>query len=204
MSTNEIIKDINLPGVHLYKSMVSNQYFTGMKIEDTPETVANITKFTHTELTSEEYESIKNSNKSFSSDGKHVDFYLKGKRLQSIRIGSYVMRNMFGVLLIVTEQNFKDTFVEVTGEDVKEILKHYFLISVFIKSYNNKESDHYITSIELETYKAYPSQKRILDYCNNEIKYVKKRRELGYKVIVNIINIQELTKEQYDAYRSID
>lgn len=201
MSTNELHKTLNLPGIKIFKSQISKQYFTGLRIEDTPESVANVTKFTHPDLTHDEYEKIKNSEVSHSLDKKHVDFYMAGNRLQSIRIGSYVMRNMYGALLIVTEQNFKDTFVEIDKTEVKNVMTHYFFItiSIFVVTPEGKMIS-YISSCDVSTYNIWPSKKEVIDYCSNNIPTIKMLIDKGYKVVIDIVNIQELTKEQIDAY----
>lgn len=201
MSTNELYKTLDFPGIKIYKSVISNQYFTGMKIENTPESVANVTKFTHPDLTMDEYEKIRMSEVSHSLDNKHVDFYMRGNRLQSIRIGSYVMRNMYGTLLIVTEQNYKDTFVEVEDSMRDNLLLHYFFItiSLFITCPDGRIITT-LSSCDISTYQIWPSKKNVIDYCMNNMDSIKQLRESGGSIIIDIVNIQELTKEQIDAF----
>lgn len=201
MSTNELYKTLDLPGIKIFKSVISNQYFTGLKIEDTPESVANVTKFTHPDLTTDEYKKIRNSEVSHSLDKKHVDFYMAGNRLQSIRIGSYVMRNMYGTLLIVTEQNFKDTFIKVEDGVKDDLLLHYFFItiSLFITAPDGRIITT-LSSCDVSTYQIWPSKKNIIDHCLNNMDSIKNLKESGCSVTIDIVNIQELTKEQIDAF----
>ena len=132
MATNELYKTLNLPGIKIFKSQVSNQYFTGIKVEDTPECIANITKFVHPDISVDEYEHIKNTDVKYSLNKTYVDFYLHGKHIRSMKIGSYIMKNMYGSLISVTEQNFADTFVELDKDNAqtKLALTHYFFITI--------------------------------------------------------------------------
>lgn len=201
MPSNELSKTLDLPGIRIFKSTLSNQYFTGLQIEDTPESVANVTKFTHPDLTHDEYEKIRHTEVSHSLDKKHVDFYMAGKRLQSIRIGSYVMRNKYGILLIVTEQNFNDTFVEVNKNEAQNLMMHYFFITIstFVRTPNGQMISS-LNSCDVSTYQIWPSKKNIIEHCRNNIPSIKMIIDKGYDVIIDIVNIQEVTKEQMDAY----
>lgn len=201
MVNTNLYKTLDLPGIKIYKSKISDQYFTGLKIEDTPLSVANVTKFTHPDLTLEEYEKIKNTKVSYSMDNKHVDFMMRGQRLQSIRIGSYVMRNMNGMLSIITEQSFKDTFIEIDKDNVNDILMHYFLITVSLMIIAPDKTFHFAqTSIDIKTHNIYPPKKVIIDYARNTLDYIKDMESKGYTIRIDIVNITELTREQMDAY----
>lgn len=204
MATNELYKTLDLPGISIFKSQVSNQYFTGIKVEDTPECIANITKFVHPDISVDEYEHIKNTDVKYSLNKTYVDFYLHGKHIRSMKIGSYIMKNMYGSLISVTEQNFADTFVELDKDNAqtKLALTHYFFITIFLEVWipSKDRFENIITSIVLDTYHVYPPRDMIIRYCKENLKLQKMNCYKEAHVNIHITHITELTKEQYDAY----
>ena len=204
MATNELYKTLNFPGIKIFKSKVSNQYFTGLKVEDSPECIANITKFVHPDISVDEYEHIKNSDIKHSVNGTYIDFYLHGKHVRSMKIGSYIMKNMYGSLISVTEQNFADTFIELdkNNTQTKLALTHYFFITLFLEVYipSKDRYENVITSIVLDTYHVYPPRDMIIEYCKENLQLQKMSYYKEAHVNIHITHITELTKEQYDAY----
>ena len=78
---------------------------------------------------------------------------------------------------------------------------HYFFItiSLFITTSDGRIITT-LSSCDVSTYQIWPSKKNIIDYCLNNMESIKNLKESGCSVVIDIVNIQELTKEQIDAF----
>lgn len=186
-------KTLEQPGVHVWKSKVSGQYFTAIKVEGNEESVLRCIRFVKPDMLQSDVQKILSQPNLI--DGNFIHFNIPGGTEHKIKIGSYLCKNMFGTLISLDADHFESIMQPVNDEDKEQALTNYFFVSCTV-GFGTTTS---ITSFVYKTYEAYPSPQSIKEMVT---KIFKERHniELGPEHSVVPTNIQKLTELEYLSY----
>ena len=183
---------INIPGVHLWKSKLSGQYFTAIQVKDDPETITNCIKFSMPEATDEVIKEIMNNTDLIESG--YINFKTGDAIVHKLKIGSMLCKNMYGTLIDLGYEHFNSIMIPVSDKDKEDVIWKYFMCLVEVNFGSTYTKINYI----IKTLKVYPSRK---DIENGVIKFMKNEKSIEIdSSAIFIISITELTEAQYESY----
>lgn len=183
---------INLPGVHVWKSKLSGQYFTAIQVKDDPETISRCIKFSMPDANEEVINEIMNNVNLIESG--YVNFKTGDSIVHRLKIGSFLCKNMYGALINLDADHFHSIMIPINDDDREEVIYKYFMCIVEV----NFGSTYTKMNIIHKTIKVYPSRmdiwKQVIEYMKNE-----KSMEVTNDMIF-IVSITEISEAQYESF----
>ena len=197
------IKDI--PGVQTYQSKLSEHYFLGIQLEKTKESIINILKFLIPGLPEETVETLRNSEM---DDTDTLELPMNNDKHQ-VAFGSFIMMNMFGVTVAVSQEMLEHVFIKVEAPDAKDTLfVHTFKCTIVLNIFRfnaetpGLEMNNMFFDVVWETYKDYPSKEELINAVKgtDNAHSLEELEKLGYTITYDVLGIQELTINQRMDY----
>lgn len=185
-------KTIDLPGVHVWKSKLSGQYFTAIQVEPTEKTIARCIKFSMPDVSDETITEIMNNPSII--EGNFINFKTGDSVIHRLKVGSFLCKNMYGTLINIDKDHFESIMIPVDDADKDEVIHKYFMCLVEV----NFGSTYTKLNIIHQTMKVYPSRKDIIEQTTS---YMKNEKSVEIAPdMVFICSITEISEAQYNSF----